>query len=77
MTEFVKGKPRKEIDETFERFHELCAGSTSETPDIPELGKLAVFTGVREYPMRVKCATLAWHTLEAALDEEGATAKTE
>ncbi len=77
MTEFVKGKPRKEIDETFERFHELCAGNPSETPDIPGLGKLAVFAGVREYPMRVKCATLAWHTLEAALDSKGETAKTE
>ncbi|MBW2422103.1 MAG: SUF system NifU family Fe-S cluster assembly protein [Deltaproteobacteria bacterium] len=77
MTEFVKGKPRKEIDETFERFHDLCAGSSSEKPEIPELGKLAVFAGVREYPMRVKCATLAWHTLEAALDGKGTTAKTE
>jgi nitrogen fixation NifU-like protein len=77
MTEFVKGRSRGEIDETFERFHELCAGSSSETPDIHELGKLAVFAGVREYPMRVKCATLAWHTLEAALDAKGQTAKTE
>jgi len=77
MTEFVKGKRRKEIDETFERFHELCAGNPSETPDVPELGKLAVFAGVREYPMRVKCATLAWHTLEAALDEKAETARTE
>ena len=77
MTEFAKGRSREEIDETFGRFHELCAGSSSETPDISELGKLAVFAGVREYPMRVKCATLAWHTLEAALDAESQTAKTE
>jgi nitrogen fixation NifU-like protein len=77
MTEFVKGRSRGEIDETFGRFHELCAGSSNETPNIPELGKLAVFSGVREYPMRVKCATLAWHTLEAALDAKGQTAKTE
>jgi nitrogen fixation NifU-like protein len=77
MTEFAKGRLREEIDETFERFHELCTGNPSETPALPELGKLAVFAGVREYPMRVKCATLAWHTLQAALNGKGETAKTE
>jgi nitrogen fixation NifU-like protein len=68
MTEFVKGKGKGEIEETFERFHELVTGNPSETVDGEGLGKLAVFSGVREYPVRVKCATLAWHTLRAALD---------
>jgi len=77
MTEFVKGRTRKEIDETFERFHELLTGNPSEHVDAPELGKLAVFSGVREYPVRVKCATLCWHTLRAALDGSEETARTE
>lgn len=77
MTEFVKGKPLAEIEDTYERFHDLVTGNPSETVDAPELGKLAVFSGVREYPMRVKCATLCWHTMKAALDDSGETAKTE
>jgi len=77
MTEYVKGKSIDEIEETFEQFHELVTGNPSESVEAPELGKLAVFSGVREYPMRVKCATLAWHTLKAAIDDGGATAKTE
>jgi len=76
MTEHVKGKTLEEIEADFERFHELVTSSPSETPDTEGLGKLAVFAGVREYPMRVKCATLAWHALKAAL-EGGETAKTE
>ena len=74
MTEFVKGKPKREISETFERFHELVTGNPSEAADGEGLGKLAVFSGVREYPVRVKCATLAWHTLAAALDASGGEA---
>lgn len=79
MTEFAKGKSRAEIEETFERFHELLTGSPSERAEAPELGKLAVFAGVREYPLRVKCATLAWHALKAALEnrEETTLVKTE
>ena len=76
MTDHVKGKTLDEIDADFERFHELVTSSPSESPDTDDLGKLAVFAGVREYPMRVKCATLAWHALKSAL-EGGATAKTE
>lgn len=75
MTEFVKGKPLAEVNDAFDRFHDLLTGSASE-PD-PELGKLAVFSGVREFPMRVKCATLSWHTLNAAIENSGETAKTE
>ncbi len=77
MTEFVKGRERAEIDETFERFHELVTGNPGERAEAPELGKLAVFSGVCEYPVRVKCATLAWHTLRAALDGSQEAARTE
>jgi nitrogen fixation NifU-like protein len=77
MTEFVKGRTRAEIEETFGRFHELLTGNPSETVDAPELGKLAVFSGVREYPVRVKCATLSWHTLKSALDDNDDIARTE
>ena len=76
MTDHVKGKTLEEIDADFERFHELVTSSPSEEPSTEGLDKLAVFAGVREYPMRVKCATLAWHALKSAL-EGGATAKTE
>lgn len=64
MTEMLRGKSEAEIEKLFERFHALVAGDGQVEP---ELGKLAVFSGVREYPARVKCATLAWHTLRAAL----------
>ncbi len=77
MTEFVKGKSRDEVDEAFGRFHGLVTSSVSEAVETEALGKLAVFSGVREYPMRVKCASLAWHTLKAALDDTGDVAKTE
>ena len=77
MTEFVKGRGREEIDDTFQRFHTLVTGNPSETVDAPDLGKLAVFSGVREYPVRVKCATLCWHTLRAAMSQSGEIARTE
>lgn len=68
MTTLVKGKTRKEAEELFKRFHSLVT-STPETPvDETNLGKLMVFSGVREYPVRIKCATLPWHTMLAALD---------
>ena len=77
MTESVKGRTREEIDETFVRFHELVTTGPGERADTTELGKLAVFSGVCEYPIRVKCATLAWHTLRAALDQSDEVARTE
>lgn len=76
MTESVKGKTRAEADALFERFHDLITGKPDSLAG-PELGKLAVFSGVREYPVRVKCATLPWHTLKAALDGAGAPVSTE
>ena len=67
MTEALKGRTVEEARGLFRGFHELLTqGKEGE-----DLGKLAVFTGVREYPMRVKCATLAWHALMAALDGPG------
>lgn len=65
MTEMLKGKTEAESEALFEKFHDLVTGKS--TPDSASLGKLAVFSGVREYPVRVKCAVLAWHTLRAAL----------
>lgn len=79
MTEALKGRSVPEARELFQGFHELVTEGTPETA-AETLGKLAAFTGVREYPMRVKCATLAWHALQAALEtgtETPATASTE
>jgi nitrogen fixation NifU-like protein len=78
MTEAVKGKSRGEVERMFQSFHEMMTGDPSVRAAAgPQLGKLAVFEGVREFPVRVKCATLAWHTLEAALDSENRIASTE
>jgi len=66
MTSILKGKSEKEADELFERFRRLV--TKDEAADPEALGKLAVFSGVREFPARVKCASLAWHTLRAALE---------
>lgn len=68
MTESVKGKTVDEAQRLFGDFRELLTGDPSLPADAPaELGKLAVFSGVREFPIRVKCATLPWHTMAAAL----------
>lgn len=77
MTESVKGKTASQAEAMFEKFHELVTGKTHEAPASADLGKLVVFTGVREYPARVKCATLAWHTMAAALHDENTTISTE
>jgi nitrogen fixation NifU-like protein len=77
MTQVVKGKTVDEVLEVFDHFHELVAGPAAAESDQKALGKLTVFSGVREYPMRVKCATLAWHTLRSAVRDDGETAKTE
>lgn len=67
MTSALKGRTREEAEALFERFHNLVTGQADVHPDA-ELGKLAVFSGVSEFPVRVKCATLAWHTMHAALE---------
>jgi nitrogen fixation NifU-like protein len=75
MTEAVRGKTREEVHGLFERFHDLVTGKAP--PDDDGLGKLEAFAGVSEFPMRVKCATLAWHTLEAALEGRAEPVTTE
>lgn len=72
MTAAVKGKSRREAEETFERFHRMVTGR-SEPADAETLGKLAVFSGVSAYPIRVKCASLPWHALKAALSSDNPT----
>jgi nitrogen fixation NifU-like protein len=67
MTQALKGKSKAEAQKLFERFHKLVTTGEA-NGNRPELGKLAVFSGVSEFPVRVKCATLAWHTLQAALE---------
>lgn len=66
MTEIIKGKTETEAAELFKQFHEMTTGK-AEAINLETIGKLAVLARVREYPARVKCATLAWHTLDAAL----------
>jgi nitrogen fixation NifU-like protein len=77
MTEAVAGRSLAEVDALFARFHELLTGDATRPPELEGLGKLAVFSGVREYPVRVKCATLPWHTVRAAAHGDAATVKTE
>ena len=74
MTEVLKGRTKEDAERLFERFHQLL---TSDSGEAADLGKLAVFSGVREFPARVKCATLAWHTLKAALEESHEKVSTE
>ena len=77
MTESVKGKTLAEVETLFDVFHNLVTGKPPTAGNTPELGKLAVFSGVSEFPVRVKCATLAWHTLHAALQDKGEPVSTE
>ena len=76
MSEAIKGKSLEEIQLLFDAFHRVVTGEHDEEHRAA-LGKLAVFGGVAEFPMRVKCATLPWHTLRAAIDQNEKTAKTE
>ncbi len=76
MTELMKGKTEEEARAMFESFHELVTADKDEPLD-EALDKLNVLAGVRGYPMRVKCATLAWHTMKAALDDIDDTVVTE
>lgn len=77
MTESVKGKTLAEVEALFEVFHQMVMGKPPAAGNAPELGKLVVFSGVSEFPARVKCAMLAWHTLHAALQGKGDTVSTE
>lgn len=70
MTEAVRGLSQAEVKQLFESFHALVTSDPTREPEVGELGKLAVFGGVREFPLRIKCATLSWHALRAALEGE-------
>ena len=77
MTEGVKGRRVEEVFKMFDGFHRLLTSDPASPAPDEGLGKLAVFGGVREFPVRVKCATLAWHTLRAALQASPVPATTE
>jgi nitrogen fixation NifU-like protein len=78
MTTAVKGKKRSEIEQLFQRFHQVVTGRAGRhADDRAELGKLAVFSGISAFPVRVKCATLSWHALKAALDQAAEQVSTE
>ncbi len=72
MTSAVKGKTVAEASEIFKDFHQMVMGGKDPCFDLESLGKLAAFSGVSAFPMRVKCASLAWHTLNAAMQQPGA-----
>ncbi|MDQ3744293.1 MAG: SUF system NifU family Fe-S cluster assembly protein [Acidobacteriota bacterium] len=74
MTQAIKGRTREEALALFEEFHRMVTGELDEEAEENHLGRLKIFAGVRDYPARVKCASLPWHTMHAALEgEESAT----
>lgn len=77
MTDAVKGLTEQEVENLFHQFHSMVSRDLDADFDPDELGKLAVFQGVCEFPARVKCATLAWHTLQAALNQQSDPVSTE
>ncbi len=77
MSSIVKGKTIQEAERLFEAFHKLVTGEADPLASLESLGKLAAFSGVSEFPARVKCATLAWHTLHAALGSDQYRVSTE
>jgi nitrogen fixation NifU-like protein len=70
MTDAVKGKTPEEVEELFQRVHAMLTAPQGTEPDLEGLGKLAVLSGVRDYPSRIKCASLGWHALRAALKQD-------
>ncbi|KAA3660900.1 MAG: SUF system NifU family Fe-S cluster assembly protein [Calditrichaeota bacterium] len=77
MTTILKGKTVAEARQWFARYQHLVTADIGEAVDVDEFGQLAVFAGVREFPMRVKCASLSWHTMLKALEEKDEVASTE
>lgn len=77
MTTLLKGKTTKEAEAIFIKFHNMITSAPDSPVNEADLGRLAVFAGVREFPIRIKCATLAWHTMISALDGKGDTVSTE
>ena len=74
LTESVKGKTVVEAEALFRRFHDMVTSPPDSPEDFSDLGKLLVLAGVREFPVRVKCASLAWHTLRSAVDKDASAA---
>ncbi len=70
MTQAVKGKSKQEAEQLFNEFHRMATGELDEESEPNQLGKLTIFAGVRDFPARVKCATLSWHTMHAALNDQ-------
>ena len=70
MTQAVKGKTKEETEQLFNEFHSMVTGELDEEHEANALGNLRIFAGVRDFPVRVKCATLPWHTLKAALNNQ-------
>ena len=70
MTQAVKGRTKQETEELFDEFHRMVTGELDAEADPNQLGRLKIFAGVREFPVRVKCATLSWHTMRAALQNQ-------
>lgn len=77
MTDAVRERSVEDALRLFDRFQAVLTAPMDADVDVSEIGKLSVFAGVREFPMRVKCASLAWHTLKAALAQENRVVKTE
>jgi nitrogen fixation NifU-like protein len=73
MTQAVKGRTREEAQTLFDEFHRMVLGELDEEAEPNHLGRLKIFAGVRDYPARVKCASLPWHTMHAALEGQEAT----
>lgn len=77
MTDTIKGRTLQDAEDFFVEFHRMVTSPADEPVELGRLDKLAVFAGVREYPVRVKCASLAWHTLRAALEAKQDVVSTE
>ncbi|MDQ6954717.1 MAG: SUF system NifU family Fe-S cluster assembly protein [Mariprofundaceae bacterium] len=77
MTEGLKGKSIDEFEMLFDAFHHMATADLNDEPDEEVLGKLAVLAGVKEFPSRIKCATLCWHTVKSAIQHAGEPARTE
>ena len=72
MTQSVKGKTKQEAETLFGEFHRMVTGELDDAAETHHLGRLTIFAGVRDFPARVKCASLPWHTMHAALNDQGA-----
>jgi nitrogen fixation NifU-like protein len=77
MTAELKGKTIEEAEKVFHEFHDMVMGKLTDVDEIESMGKLGVFQGVRDFPVRVKCASLAWHTMHAALHQKDTAVSTE